>query len=218
MGATYDVYIRPKGSADSWTLQGTTSTKSFTITGLEPEVEYDVQVIAKNASGTKTAPEVALATSAIASGGTASTITIGSSPYIVRRFTSSGTLTLNTAAEVEYLIVGGGGGGGGDEGGGGGAGGYITNVGEPELMDAGTYSVTVGAGGSGAAVNALGGDGGDSAVFGITAAGGGGGGGSTPGGLNGRPGGSVTRWSCRCGWWRCRWHRWGRQFGDWAAR
>jgi hypothetical protein len=51
------------------------------------------------------------------------------------------------AIPAGYLIVGGGGGGGMDMGGGGGAGGYVSGN---TALAAGTYSVTVGAGGTGA--------------------------------------------------------------------
>jgi hypothetical protein len=92
------------------------------------------------------------------------------------------------------LIVGGGGGGGGDNGGGGGAGGVLTNMGGSKLTINGgqSYPVTVGAGGSGGAVNIKGTNGGNSSVFGYTAIGGGGGGGGNSGqgpGVGGSGGG-----------------------------
>lgn len=77
--------------------------------------------------------------------------------------------------DVQVLVVAGGGGGGGRHGGGGGGGGVIERT--VKNITAGSYAVTVGAGGS-AVVNAdaAGGNGGNSSVFGITAIGGGGGG------------------------------------------
>ncbi len=67
-------------------------------------------------------------------------------PYTVKVFTSSANLVVNSSSTVEYLVVGGGGGGGSDMGGGGGAGGYLAgNI----TLSAGTYLVTVGAGGTG---------------------------------------------------------------------
>lgn len=131
-----------------------------------------------------------------ASGGTETTITVGSDTYRVHTFTSSGTFTVQSGSKnVEYLIIGGGGGGGGhsangyynDGGGGGGAGGYRTNVssatsGGGASAEAsytaltGAYTVTVGAGGSSVSNSIRSNPGNDSSVFGITSVGGGGGG------------------------------------------
>lgn len=66
--------------------------------------------------------------------------------YQVKVFTSSANLVVNSSSPVEYLIVGGGGGGGSDMGGGGGGGGYLAGT---TTLSAGTYLVTVGAGGTG---------------------------------------------------------------------
>jgi len=99
---------------------------------------------------------------AVASGGTETT----SGSYQVHTFTSSGTLTVpsgTTISNVEYLVVAGGG-GGGDYGGGGGAGGYRCSVvGENSgggasaesriTLAAGSYTVTIGAGGTGTGGN-----------------------------------------------------------------
>lgn len=117
----------------------------------------------------------------------------GSNYYAYHKFTSSGTLQVNEASSMNYLIVGGGGAGGKNHGGGGGAGGVLQ----------GTYSVTttsypivVGAGGSGQApgYNTRGASGSPSSVFSLTAYGGGGGGGrndtnNTDTGANGASGG-----------------------------
>ena len=104
---------------------------------------------------------------------------------------------------ASYLVVAGGGGGGGGccggcgDAGGGGAGGMIT--GSATLVPKTLYSITVGAGGSGAALNsqASGSNGNNSVLSGgaiatqTAIAGGGGGGRSTPGGTEiGRNGGS----------------------------
>ncbi|MFZ4397964.1 MAG: glycine-rich domain-containing protein [Kiritimatiellia bacterium] len=82
--------------------------------------------------------------------------TLGSAPnttnYSALVFTNSGTLTVTSGGQIEYLIVGGGGGGGnhGGEGsgGGGGAGGFLTGT---VTLASGTYAVPVqvGAGGTG---------------------------------------------------------------------
>ncbi len=70
--------------------------------------------------------------------------------YTIHKFTSSGTLTVSGSGNVEVLVVGGGGGGGynstyGHEGGGG-AGGCLYN--NSYSLAAGTYTVTVGSGGT----------------------------------------------------------------------
>ena len=74
--------------------------------------------------------------------------------YKYHLFSSSGSLVVTAGNDtVEYLIVGGGGSGGVRHAGGGGAGGLRTNVsgdpkaGDPMTLTAGTYPVTVGAGG-----------------------------------------------------------------------
>jgi len=66
--------------------------------------------------------------------------------YRIHVFTSSGTLNINSGGGIEYLIVGGGGGGGSWVGGGGGAGGVLYKT---SFVNAGSYSIIVGAGGIG---------------------------------------------------------------------
>ena len=93
-----------------------------------------------------------------ATGGTISTLVEGGITYNVHTFNGTEDFVVlsanNTAfAEVQYLLVGGGGGGGGSRAngngsGGGGAGGHL--VGSTQVS-AGTYTVTVGAGGNGGA-------------------------------------------------------------------
>ena len=95
----------------------------------------------------------------------------------IHTFTTSGTFTVTTAGDVDYLVVAGGGGGGGDDlgsGGGGGAGGFRNGTGHAVTVQG--YTITVGAGGAGGANNALGVSGGNSIFDTITSAGGGGGG------------------------------------------
>lgn len=67
-------------------------------------------------------------------------------PYAIKVFTSSGNLNVTGTGTIEYLVVGGGGGGGSDMGGGGGGGGYVAGT---TTLTTGTYTVTVGAGGTG---------------------------------------------------------------------
>ena len=92
-----------------------------------------------------------------ATGGTVSDVTIGGVDYRIHAFTSTGTSTFEvvslgtTTGEVDVLVVAGGGGGGGHtnststRGGGGGAGGVAFGT---ITFPAGSYTVTVGAGGT----------------------------------------------------------------------
>ena len=106
--------------------------------------------------------------------------------YRVHEFTSNGTFSVDSGGEIEALIVAGGGGGGGSGGGGGGAGGLVF---AKEEITSGSYSVTVGSGGSGGVEQtSASGEGGDSSFLSYTATGGGGGG--TRGIDNGHDGGS----------------------------
>jgi hypothetical protein len=117
----------------------------------------------------------------VAVGGTENTYETGGTGYKSHTFTTSGTFVVQSGvSDVEYLVVGGGGGGGGhmngswynDPGGGGGAGGMITGT---MQLSPGSYTVTIGAGGtSRATAHAL--NGGNSVFHTVTANGGGGGG------------------------------------------
>ena len=158
-------------------------------------------------SGTQTALVFALP-----SGGTVTT----SGNYRIHTFTSSDTFTVNSSiSNVEYLVVAGGGGAGGYHGqnvggnGAGGAGGYRSSVpsessgggasAESRIssMPSGSYTITVGAGGSGVTSHVNGNAGGDSSISGsgittITSTGGGYGGRTlnAPGGSGGSGGSS----------------------------
>ena len=117
-----------------------------------------------------------------ATGGTKTALTVGGEAYTVHAYTAAGASTfvvpVGGPSTVDYLVVAGGGGGGSDMGGGGGAGGVLSGT---ATVTAGSYPVTVGAGGAGAVGYAnsppAGASGGNS-VFGTTTAIGGGGGGS----------------------------------------
>jgi hypothetical protein len=106
-----------------------------------------------------------------ANGGTVNDITVNGKTYRVHTYTTSGNFTIKTGGKVEYLVVGGGGAGGTGygnpqrNGSGGNAGTMLT--GSLSISD-GTYSVVVGAGGSGASISA----GSNSSVFNLTASGG----------------------------------------------
>jgi hypothetical protein len=121
-----------------------------------------------------------------ATGGT----TTESGAYRIHTFTTSGTFTVISGGEVEYLVVAGGGSGGGNVGGGGGAGGLLT--GTVASLAVGSYTITVGAGGASAPSAVVGNDGNDSS-FGtlIDATGGGGGGKGDGAGRNGGSGGGA---------------------------
>lgn len=87
----------------------------------------------------------------LATGGTSTTQEVNSigtkQVYNIHAFTTSGNLTVTQGGTFEYMVAAGGGGGGSDMGGGGGGGGFLTgNI----TLNPGTYTVTVGAGGTGA--------------------------------------------------------------------
>ena len=113
-----------------------------------------------------------------ATGGTTTT----GNGYSQWAFTSSGTWTVTTPGIAYYAIVGGGGGGGASVGGGGGAGGVITGI---LSASAGTYSITIGSGGTaGQSASSPGTNGSISSFAGLSALGGGKGGDSGGGNVN----------------------------------
>jgi len=111
-------------------------------------------------------------------------------------FESDGTFNVidGSLEDVEVLVVAGGGAGGGSRftvpGGGGGAGGYI-HV-ENFAIELGNYDIAVGEGGL-AISGSVGGNGENSAAFGVEAVGGGGGGIYQIGGNDGGSGGGGSR-------------------------
>ena len=106
----------------------------------------------------------------------------------VHFFTTVGTTTVTVTGSgyVTVMVVAGGGGGGYDRAGGGGAGGLIFTQ---MILQPGTYSVTVGAGGAGRVGSNGNGANGANSVFGPLTAIGGGGGGSYAAGFAGGSGG-----------------------------
>ena len=126
-----------------------------------------------------------------ATGGTVTTY--GSNK--VHTFTTVGTTTFTITSpsiiSVTYLVVAGGGAGGVGRGGGGGAGGVLTGT---TNLSAGSYTITVGAGGANAFNDAQGGDGGSSSIGStvVTTGGGGGGGWTINTGRNGGSGGGAS--------------------------
>ena len=144
-------------------------------------------------------------TGLVASGGSESNVTISGIVYKLHTFTSSGTLTVSSGGEFEFLIISGGGGGGCGTAGGGGAGGYRTNVtgqasgggGSAEgtaQLSAGSHTITIGAGGAGAVTNSSDATNGGVTSIGtvVQASGGGAGGEGNPSNTRraGQPGGS----------------------------
>lgn len=114
----------------------------------------------------------------LATGGTM----ITRSAYTYHLFTSSGTFTLSNTGVINYLVVGGGGGGGSRHGGGGGGGGVLTG----SWSVSGTYTITVGTGGTHGVYGAnspsgAGYKGGDTTIATVVTAYGGGGGGTYDG-------------------------------------
>ena len=136
--------------------------------------------------------------------GSGGTETVLGDNTAVHTFTESGTFTLSEPKSVRILVVGGGGGGGAECGGGGGGGGVIED--SAYQLAAGTYTITVGAGGIGGREgtdrgndNERGGNGGDTTVAAsdgtilFRAYGGGGGGGwAVRGGVAGGSGGGAA--------------------------
>jgi len=118
--------------------------------------------------------------------------------YRTHTFLSSGSFVVTNEGAVEYLVVGGGGSGGANSsnrsGGGGGAGGYYTNS---AYLTAGTYAITVGAGGMAQFTQTSASDGGLSSIATVVSVPGGGAGASVSGttavaGRNGGSGGGGT--------------------------
>ena len=94
----------------------------------------------------------------------------------ISALTFTKSITINPGLAVRYLVVAGGGGGGTNMGGGGGAGGYL--AGTNFALTSSSYTIVVGAGGSGAPASPdgpAGSNGQNTTAFGFTAIGGGGG-------------------------------------------
>lgn len=109
--------------------------------------------------------------------------------YVYHVFNSSGTFTPSAAINAECLVIAGGGGGGFYYGGGGGAGGVSYQL-SRFLTSSTSYTVTIGAGGSGRSTLGFGNSGNNSSFDTILSNGGGGGGYWDTTGRNGVAGGS----------------------------
>ena len=180
---------------------GTTTTGSATSSvALVLNNYYYAIVLVSSPTGSylATSPIVqyvsSFSTPVTATGGTTTT----NGANTIHAFTTTGntTFTLTSPASIsaQVLIVAGGGGGGGGDGGGGGAGGVIFS--SSSTVTAGSYTVTVGAGGTGAIYVAdspttVMTQGGNSSFNSLTAIGGGFGGGENHTGANGLRGGGT---------------------------
>lgn len=126
----------------------------------------------------------------IATGGTESIVNISGINYRLHTFTSSSSLVVLQPITVSYLNIAGGAGGGyvntGGVGGGG-AGGFLEGS---IFLPPGTYPITIGLGGIGAAAGP-GTNGGNTSAFGLTSIGGGVGGGLPNGAGSGGSGGGA---------------------------
>ena len=128
----------------------------------------------------------------VAEGGVESTYESGGTTYMLHTFLTTGVFRCNGNKTIDFLLVGGGGGtpaaqlSYGSSGGGGG-GGVVEGTGFS--LTAGTYVVTVGAGGVRTGEYTQGGNGGDTTFAGVTAKGGGGGGDYAATGRDGGSGG-----------------------------
>jgi hypothetical protein len=133
-----------------------------------------ISISISNVDGTPSSNSISKTVVGLPTGGTITS----SGGYRYHKFTSSGTFTVPSGFSLtgDYLIIAGGaGGGGGYQSGGGGAGGVVYSSGV--ATSAGSYSVTVGAGGSGhVSATSLATNGGNSSVasLGLTTAVGGG--------------------------------------------
>jgi len=180
------------------------ATQLFDVSGLNDGVEYTVTFTAK-ANGKSASNNVIdiqttdLAFAPIsASGGSISDVNIGGVNYRIHAFTNVGssTFTVNDIGTegglVDILLVAGGGAGGSggsssNEPGGGGAGELYFE--QNKTLQNGSYSLVVGAGGTGITSDTQNGDNGDNTIFdNLTVLGGGGGGQSNP--FDGKNGGS----------------------------
>jgi hypothetical protein len=185
------LYLRPTGSGtllySSSNIPVTSSTSttgevSFNNITLPSSINSDsVFEITAKLFGNKQTTVSELVTSSLENGGihtgaTVATYTEGGVKYRVFRFLSSGTFTSLGDKDFDILLVGGGGGGGVSLAGGAG-GGNVAYASAKKLS--GTYTITVGAAGSGGPNNAVnGGQGGSTSIAGSftqTATGGGGG-------------------------------------------
>lgn len=178
-------------SIDDWRQKGPTI---FGISGSNEgtscALSLDGQTLACGNPSHNTSTSTITTITNTATGGTITT----SGLYRIHSFTtvgSSSTFTVTTSTTIDYLVIAGGGGGGVGRGGGGGAGGVKAGT---ITLTAGSYTITVGAGGASVINDLQGGDGGSSSIgtLIVTTGGGGGGGWLTTSGRNGGSGGGAS--------------------------
>jgi len=135
------------GGMKATTLSGATKYLENDTTG-SVLTKYDINSVALAGgapyTGTQTISHT-YNTVVTASGATATQVS-GNSGYHYYRFTNNGTITFDKNTTCEVFMIGGGGGGGDNHSGGGGAGAYRLQT---LTLNAGTYTVIVGAGGAG---------------------------------------------------------------------
>jgi lysophospholipase L1-like esterase len=171
---TVTISCATTGVSMYYTTDGSTPTTGSTAYSapLTVAASETIKVLAVKTGYTSATASAAysIATFVAATGGTVTT----DGDYKVHTFTSGDTFTVTAGGNVQYLVVGGGGGGGSFVGGGGGAGGLLANATDDYPVTAQAYSITVGAGGNGAATtDSAATAGGDSVFDTFTATGGG---------------------------------------------
>ena len=206
------VFVTASGSLGTMT-EGARATTIYTIEATDPEsagaVRYDVVGGSLPTGATLNSSTGAISGFSAVGGDTTSNFTIQASDVdsnvsfrsfsitvlapVVQSFTTSGTFSVPSGVTaVDVLVVAGGGGGGAGASGGGGAGGLIFRPAFP-VTPGGTVTVTVGCGGTAAAIHWPGpntGGSGQDSVFGTLTAKGGGYGSGDTGGAQGGSGGS----------------------------
>jgi hypothetical protein len=126
--------------------------------------------------------------SAVISGTPTGTYTSAGVNYAYYRYTASTSVVVTTAGVIDFTLIGGGGGGGCDRAAGGGGAGATQYL--QTYIPAGTYSLTIGAGGAGATSSGAAGSAGANSTFGSVAFASLGGAGGGAGGTGGS-GGSI---------------------------
>lgn len=152
--ASYVVNWSPEGSMTSFDVSigpvDDVLPVTADLTGLPGgSTPVAIRILALDSAGTPSEPSDPLTSAtAVATGGSISTFTSGSTTYVLHTFATAGasTFTLNRARTVDYVVVGGGGGGAGDGGGGGGGG--ALRSGSHAFADPETVTLSVGAGGT----------------------------------------------------------------------
>lgn len=102
----------------------------------------------------------------VATGGASTAITVGGTAYTLLTFTTDSNLVVSSSGLFDICLVGGGGGGGSslsgfNTGGGGGGGGIVIQT---VYLDAATFAIDIGAGGTGATTSAAGTNGAGSSI------------------------------------------------------